>query len=128
MLDHATAGLLGWVCGDRSTATGQTIIGDHHERITRIFADHYPSYPDIAGAIPLTQSKSYTVQIERNNGQQRRWLACFHRRGQVISRTMPMLNARLKLFARYRINGSIQELTALLRTPSLITNPKSILK
>jgi IS1 family transposase len=128
MLDHSNTQLLGWVCGDRSTATGQAIIEGRDRYITRIFSDYYPSYSEIAGAIPLVQSKSYTVQIERNNGRQRRWLACFHRRGQVVSRTLPMLHARLKLFARYRVNGCIQELTALLRAPSKVPHPISILK
>jgi len=67
----------------------------------------------MAGAVPLTQSKTNTFQIEQNNGRQRRWLSCFHRRSQCVVRSLPMLHARLKLFARYRVNGSIQELTAL---------------
>jgi len=84
-----------------------------------VYADAYPAYPEIVGAVPLTQSKSYTYQSEQNNGRQRRWLACFHRRSQCVIRSLPMLHARLKLFARYRINGSIQELTALYRQKPL---------
>jgi IS1 family transposase len=86
---------------------------------SHIYADAYIVYPDMAGTVPLTQSKTNTFQIEQNNGRQRRWLACFHRRSQGVVRSLPMLPARLKLFARYRINGSIQELTALYRRKPL---------
>ena len=86
---------------------------------SHIYADAHIVYPDMAGTVPLTQSKTNTFQIEQNNGRQRRWLACFHRRSQCVVRSLPMLHARLKLFARYRINGSIQELTALYRRKPL---------
>jgi IS1 family transposase len=80
-----------------------------------IYADAYPAYLDIAGDVPLTQSKSYTYQLEQNNGRQRHWLACFQRRSQCVVRSVPMLEARLRLFARYRSNGSLTDLTASLR-------------
>jgi insertion element IS1 protein InsB len=128
MLDHGNSQLLGWVCGDRSAETGEQIIPQHCGGITAIYADDYPGYPQIAGTIPLVVGKRHTVPIERNNGYQRRWLASFHRRTMVVTRSLAMLEARMKLFARYRINGSIQELTALLRQPSPAQHPLSILK
>ncbi len=128
MLDHRTRKLLGWVCGDRDRATGQRIIEEFQGSLSRICADHYAPYVEIAGAIPLTQGKSHTYQIEQNNGQQRHWLASFHRRSQTVTRSLPMLHARLKLFARYRVNGDIVDLIAPLRLPSSHPNPKSILK
>ena len=128
MLDHHTRAFLGWVCGGRDTATGQKLIEDFSGTIAHIYADCYAAYPEIAGATPLTQSKSYTYQIEQNNGYQRHWLSAFHRRSCVVTRSLDMLEARIKLFARYRINGDLSELTALLRRPSLHPHPKSILK
>lgn len=98
------------------------------DKITRVYADDYPGYPQIVGAIPLIVGKQHTVPIERNNAYQRRWLASFHRRTMVVTRSLDMLEARMRLFARYRINGSIQELTAILRQPSPHPNPLSILK
>jgi IS1 family transposase len=104
------------------------LIADFTDIIAHIYADCYAAYPEIAGAIPLTQSKSNTYQIEQNNGYQRHWLASFHRKSRVVTRSLAMLNTRLKLFARYRINGNFSDLTALLRQPSPYTHPKSILK
>ncbi len=127
MLDHRNSKLLGWVCGDRSAKTGEKIMTSCIEKISRIYADDYSAYTEIAGAIPLVVGKQNTVSLERNNGYPRRWLASFHRRSMVVTLSLHMLEARLKLFARYRINGSIQELTAILRQKP-INHPLSILK
>jgi IS1 family transposase len=110
MLDAVTNDILGWVCGGRDTETGLKIIENFSGEILKIAADHYVAYTKIAGTIPLAQSKSLTVQIERNNARQRHWLACFHRRSQVISRELHSLNARIKLFVHYRVNNSINPL------------------
>ena len=63
----------------------------------------------------LTQPKKYTVQIERNNGRQRHWLAAFRRRSIVVTRSLENLAISIALFARFRINGSIDELITLLK-------------
>ena len=63
----------------------------------------------------LTQPKKYTVQIERNNGRQRHWLAAFRRRSIVVTRSLENLAIFIALFARFRINGSIDELITLLK-------------
>ena len=123
MLDHNTCALLGWVCGGRDQATGQKLIENYEGEIKQIYADHYPAYPEIAGAIPLKQTKQKTYQLEQNNGYQRHWLACFHRKSRVVTRSIDMLHARLKLFSRYRINGDITELTACLRKKNYVIKP-----
>jgi IS1 family transposase len=51
------------------------IIENFSGEIFQIATDHYAAYTEIAGTIPLVQSKSLTVQIERNNARQRHWLA-----------------------------------------------------
>ena len=116
MLDHTTRKLCSWQFGNRDALTGQEALSkSYHPDISHLYADCFVAYPEIAGTIPLTQSKSYTFQSEQNNAQQRRWLASFHRRSQVVTRSTVMLEARMRLFARFRVNGSIQELTSLFR-------------
>ena len=116
MLDHRTRKLLGWSFGDRSVATGkQALEKVGYDRVSILFADAFSAYPDIAGTLPLVQSKKYTYQSEQNNACQRHWLASFHRRSQVVTRSVVMLEARMRLFARFRSNGNIFELTSLFR-------------
>ncbi len=100
-------------------------------RIAHIYADcyPYPVYRDVAGgAILLTQTKQKIYQIEQNNSAQWHWLASFHRRRKTVTRSLDMLEARMKLFARYRINGDITDLTTHLRHPNPHSNQLSILK
>jgi IS1 family transposase len=104
------------------------IIENFSGEIFQIATDHYAAYTEIAGTIPLVQSKSLTVQIERNNARQRHWLACFHRRSQVVSRKLHALNARIKLFVHYRVNNSINDLIEKIHQPSAMPHPLSILK
>ncbi|UQZ90051.1 hypothetical protein C4J81_12900 [Deltaproteobacteria bacterium Smac51] len=79
------------------------------------FTDGYECYKEFFPADQLTQSKRFTHAIERNNGRQRHWLAQFRRRSIVVSKSLDSLHRALALFARFRINGDICELTALLR-------------
>ncbi|MBR1756219.1 MAG: IS1 family transposase [Alphaproteobacteria bacterium] len=77
----------------------------------------------------LIKSKRYTPPIERNNGRQRHWLAQFRRRSIVVSKSLEMLECTMALFARFRVNGSIDELIALLKCnfrKNLILSKKSI--
>ena len=63
------------------------------DEIPHVYAGRYESYKEFFPATNLTQSKRYIPPIERNNGRQRHWLA----------------------FSRFRINGFIDELVALLK-------------
>ena len=85
------------------------------DEIPHVYADHYESYKEFFPAENLTQSKHYTPPIERNNGRQRHWLAAFRRRSIVVTRSIENLEKTMALFARFRINGSIDELIALLK-------------
>jgi len=80
-----------------------------------VYSDHWESYKEFFPWNKLTQSKKYTPPIERNNGRQRHWLAQFRRRSIVVSKSLEMLECTMTLFARFRINGSIDELIALLK-------------
>jgi insertion element IS1 protein InsB len=62
----------------------------------------------------LTQFKKNTSAIERNNCRQKQ-LAAFRRRSIVVTKSIENLRKTMDLFARFRINGSIDELLALLK-------------
>ena len=80
-----------------------------------VYADNYASYREFFPWNKLTQSKQYTSSIEKNNGLQRHWLAQFRRRSIVVTKSLEMLDKTMALFARFRVNGSINELLALLK-------------
>ena len=76
----------------------------------RLFCtDRYEVY---AGMIPIGrpyQGKDQTCGVERTNSQQRHWLARFRRRTCVVSRAKRMVDASIALFARFCVNGSIDD-------------------
>ena len=58
----------------------------------------------------LYQGKDKTHGIERNNGRQRHWFARFRRKSIVVSKAKRMVDVTMALFARFRVNGSIEEI------------------
>ena len=85
------------------------------DEIPHVYADCYECYKGFFPSKNLTQSKRYTSPIERNNGRQRHWLAAFRRRSIVVTKSIENLEKTMALFAGFRINGSIDELLALLK-------------
>jgi len=85
------------------------------EKMPHVYADKYECYKKFFPKKNLTQSKKNTSAIERNNCRQRHWLASFRRRSIVVTKSMENLRKTMALFARFRINGSIDELLALLK-------------
>ncbi len=108
-IDHRSKKLIGWALGRRDT---KTLIKMYD---SNVYSDRYESYKDFFPKNNLTQSKKYTSAIERNNGRQRHWLAAFRRRSIVVTRSLENLAISIALFARFRINGSIDELITLLK-------------
>ena len=116
VLDHKTRRLIGWECGDRSSQTLNRLCDQQDLlRKKRVYTDNYACYAEIIGASSLRQGKSNTYKIEQNNALQRHWLGRFRRRSQIVTRSLDMLQVSLGLFARFRVNGSIQELISLLK-------------
>ena len=76
--------------------------------------DHWSVYPKVIGEDNLKQSKAETPGIERNNCRQRHWLARFKRKSLVISKSFQMVELSMALFARFRVNGNIEEIYSLL--------------
>ena len=85
------------------------------EKMPHVYADNYECYKTFFPKKNLTQSKENTSAIERNNSRQRHWLAAFRRRSIVVTKSIENLRKTMALFARFRINGSIDELLALLK-------------
>ena len=83
------------------------------KEIPHVYADRYESYNEFFPHDKLTQSKRYTSAIERNNWRQRHWLAAFRRRSIVVTKSLDNLHKIISLFARFRINGTIDEILAL---------------
>ena len=106
---HCSKKLIGWALGRRDT---KTLIKMYD---SNVYSDRYGSYKEIFPQNNLTKSKKYTSAIERNNGRQRHWLAAFRRRSIVVTRPLENLAISIALFARFRINGSIDKLIALLK-------------
>ncbi len=77
-------------------------------------AVHLSVYPKVIEEDKLKQSKSETPAIERNNCRQRHWLARFKRKSLVVSRSLQMVELSIALFARFRVNGNIEEISSLL--------------
>lgn len=84
------------------------------EKMPHVYANKYDCYRKFFPKKNLTQSKKNTSAIERNNCRQRHWLAVFRRRSIVLTKSLENLEKTLALFSRFRINGSIYELLALL--------------
>ena len=85
------------------------------EEFSHVYSDRYESYKEFFPKDNLTQSKKYNSPIERNTGRQRYWLAIFSGGSIVVTRSLENLVISMALFARFYINGSIDELIALLK-------------
>ena len=64
------------------------------KEIPHVYADRYESYK--VHHDKLTQSKRYTLAIERNNGRQRHWLAAFRRRSIVVTKSLDNLHKPIR--------------------------------
>jgi len=58
----------------------------------------------------LFQGKAGTVAIERNNCRQRHWFARFRRKTIVVSRSLRMVELTMALFAKFHVNGCIEDI------------------
>ena len=60
----------------------------------------------------LFQGKAGTVAIERNNCRQRHWFARFRRKSLVVSKALHMVDLTMALFARFHVNGCVEEIAS----------------
>ena len=67
-------------------------------------ADYWKGFNKVIDPKRLYQGKDKTLAIERNHCQQRHWFARFKRKSIVVSRSLDMLEATLKIFAAVHVN------------------------
>lgn len=77
-------------------------------------ADQWSVYTKVIKEDKLKQSKSESPAIESNNCRQRHWLVRFKRKSLVVSKSLQMVELSIALFARFRVNGNIDEISSLL--------------
>ena len=77
-------------------------------------ADNWAVYPEAIPEAELFQCKSQTFYLEQNNGRQRHWFARFRRKSIVVSKTLEMVDLTMALFAKFHVNGSWENIPALL--------------
>jgi len=70
-------------------------------------ADHWKGFNKIISQERLYQGKDKTIAIERNNCQQRHWFARFKRKSIVVSKSMEMIEATMRIFAAVHINQTL---------------------
>ncbi|MBF0283026.1 MAG: IS1 family transposase [Magnetococcales bacterium] len=118
-----TGQLVDWECDGRDRATFRR-LRDRVIKWNDVFcADHWDAYHlELPEDVPLVQSKAETFAIENNNGRQRHWFARFRRKTVVVSKTREMVDLTMSLFARFHVNGDIENVVSLFR----LTIQKSI--
>ena len=106
--------MVDWECGGRDRATAERLITRLEAWGARLYcADGYEVY---AGLVPpgrLFVGKDQTHGVERTHSRQRHWLARFRRRSIVVSKAKRLVEATMALFARFCVNGSIDDLASI---------------
>ncbi len=107
--------MVDWECGGRDRDTAERLIRRLEAWGARLYcADAYVVYTGLIPVGRLYQGKDQTHGVERTNAQQRHWLARFRRRTCVVSKAKRMVEASMALFARFCVNGTIDDLIAIL--------------
>ena len=91
------------------------------EEFSHVYLNRYESYKEFIPEIIWSSPSNALSVIEPSNGWQRHWLVAFRRRSIVVTRTLENLAISMALAIRFRINGSIDELTTLLKCISYIS-------
>jgi len=108
---RAAGQLIDWECGARDQATLKRLLARLKRwNIWFYFTDHWKVYPMEISENDLFQGKAGTVAIERNNCRQRHWFARFRRKTIVVSRSLRMVELTMALFAKFHVNGCIEDI------------------
>lgn len=109
-----TGQLVDWQCGDRAQATLNTLLERLQAWMVKLYCtDSYICYEQALPVGKHYQGKEETWRLEQINSRLRHWLARFRRRTLVVSKSVEMVDLTIALFARFRINGSLQDLMPL---------------
>lgn len=109
--ERNTGRLIDWELGNRDSQTLSRLLERLVQcQVTVYCTDDWKPYQQLLEEHPdafHVISKKETVAIERNNSDNRHWFARFHRRTKVVSKSVHMVDLTMALFARFRVNGSI---------------------
>ena len=101
-VNHFQPGILGWVLGDRSAKTFQTLW-----KIVRMWecyfyvTDGWKVYPKFIPQGDQIVSKTYMTRVEGENTRLRHYLARLHRKTLCYSISKTMLEHSVKLLIHY---------------------------
>ena len=106
--------MIDWELWDRSSETLWRLTSRLAEYdVAMYFTDRYDGYAELIPPEQLVQTKAETHGVERNNGQQRHWIARFRRRTCVVSRSIEMIDLTTALFAWFHSKIGKRRLFAL---------------
>jgi insertion element IS1 protein InsB len=104
--------LIDWELGDRSAETLERLLKRLSQWDVKVYCtDNWPVYgPELEKYCPKAHhvvTKAETVAIEGNNSDTRHWLGRFRRRSKIVSKSLEMVDLSLGLFAKFRVNGTV---------------------
>ncbi|WP_330202302.1 IS1 family transposase [Cyanobacterium sp. Dongsha4] len=112
--DRNTNRLIDWELGKRDSETlKKLLIRLLKWDVTVYCTDDWKPYQELLSKHPdayHVMTKSETIAIERNNSDNRHWFARFHRKTKVVSKSIEMVDLTMGLFAKFRVNGTIDSL------------------
>ena len=109
-----TGELIDWECGGRDKQTLSKMLKRLSKWNVELYcSDNWSAYSELIDEELLYQSKSQTVNIEQNNGRQRRWFARFRRKSIVVSKTLEMVDLTMAISAKFHVNGTWKDIAAL---------------
>jgi insertion element IS1 protein InsB len=107
--DRDSGRLIDWECGKRDQATFERLLSRLKRWHVRLFCtDDYIVYENRLAVGQHDSGKDRTVAVERMHGRLRHWLARFRRRTCVVSRSKPMIDRSIALFAHLHVNGGVE--------------------
>ena len=111
-LDRDDGRLIDWEVGDRDSKTLHKLLERLKQwDVTVYYTDDWAPYEkEVATTCPEAHhvvTKSETVSIERNNSDNRHWFGRFHRKTKIVSKSKEMIDLTMGLFAKFRVNGTI---------------------
>ena len=109
--DRNSGRLIDWELGSRDSQTLEKLLVRLLKwKVTVYCTDDWKPYQELLSKHPEAHhvvTKSETVAIERNNSDNRHWFARFKRKSKVVSKSKEMVDLTMALFAKLRVNGSI---------------------
>src|SRR5512135_2710466 len=115
-----TGQLVDWECGDRDQNTLTRLLDRLKTwKVVLYCTDAYAPYDHALPVGRHFQGKEQTWRLEQNNGRQRYWYRRFQRRTLVVSKSVRMVDRTMAMFARFHVNGSLEDIAHLFGFPAI---------